>query len=124
MQGRAFLNLARRLTASQAEEDWRGAAIHAYYALMLECRDALARWGFVCPRGQGIHPWVRLRFTYAGDAHLNSLGDALDQLVRRRNKASYDLNPSPTFATVTEAALSVQQATAALALLDQIDRDP
>jgi hypothetical protein len=41
MAGRNFLDVARAVVSGQAEYYWRAGAIHAYYALFLECRDAL-----------------------------------------------------------------------------------
>jgi hypothetical protein len=102
----------------------RAAVVHAYYALFLECRDALFRWGFVLPRRDNVHAWVRLRFTYAADAPLRRIGNILDNLVQFRNVASYDLRPSAAFAIPLPAQKASQQAWDGLALLDQIDADP
>jgi hypothetical protein len=43
MQGREFLDLAREIVGNGSERHWRGAHFHAYHALFLECREALAR---------------------------------------------------------------------------------
>ena len=124
MRGRDFLDPAHLLMTGATEPYWRAAAVHAYYALLLECRDALLRWGSSIPRGAGIHAHVRLRFTYATDPDLKRIGQALDELVKLRNVASYQLAPSAHFASPARAQRAIQEATNALALLDQIDTDP
>jgi hypothetical protein len=124
MRGRDFLDLARELAAGATEAHWRGAAGRTYYALMLEGRDALARWGYSPPGGHGVHAWVRLRFTYAADKGFKRIGDALDSLVRVRNRADYNLALLPMFRSAKRAHEAVQEAADALMLLDTIEADP
>jgi hypothetical protein len=91
---------------------------------LLECREALSRWGFPLPPRQGVHVWVRLRFLYAPDKDLHAIGVALDRLCQRRNRADYNLATAVQFSTGGAAGRWVQAAADALALLDQIDGDP
>jgi len=49
MDGRAFLGVAQEMALGRTEAHWRAAVGRAYYALMLEGRDFLQRWGFVPP---------------------------------------------------------------------------
>jgi hypothetical protein len=123
MRGRAFLDLAREVIKGATEVHWRGTVVHAYYALLLECRDALVRWGFPTPPNQGMHASVRLRFTYARDVDLRRIGDKLDGLVRDRNAASYNLQTVPWFGTDAVARRAIQDAADGLTLLDMIDGD-
>ncbi len=124
MNGRAYLDLARELLLGKTEVHWRAAAGNAYYALMLECRDALLRWGQIIPRGASVHTFVRLRFALAADKDLRKIGDALDELGRLRSRAQYELNPSRDWSSAVRARHATQRASDALALLDGIDNDP
>jgi hypothetical protein len=124
MRGRDFLDTARLLVAGATEPFWRSGTVDAYYALLLECRDTLRRWGFQVPRGPGVHAHVRLQLIYAGDPDLKRIGRVLEQLVVLRNLASYDLTPVWQFASPAQGQAALQKATDTLTLLDQIDGDP
>lgn len=98
MDGRAFLQVAREVFRGRTEAHWHSAAGRAYYALMLECRAALQRWGFQVPHGPGVHNFVRLRFSRTGDADLQAISDDLDWMCRVRNYADYEIPVSLSFA--------------------------
>jgi hypothetical protein len=119
MPGREFLELARELLAlGTLPRHWRAVIIHAYYALLLECRDAMSRWGLPPPTRHQVHAKVRLRLIYATDRDLKDIGFALEKLGDDRNPANYDLRPLPLVATAAEAQNDVQIAS------DAIDADP
>lgn len=125
MPGREFLELARELLAfGTRPRHWRAAIIHAYYALLLECRDAMTRWGLPPLARHQVHAQVRLRLVFSTDADLKQIGHALDDLSRLRNPANYDLRPSSLFASSARAQLAAQDAADTLALLDALDADP
>src|SRR5437870_4238688 len=111
MRGRAFLDVARETAGGATEAHWRTAGVKAYYALLLECRDALARWGLSLPRNQTVHPAVRLRFTYATHPDVKQIGFTLDRLAGFRSKASYDRSPLALFASNAAAQDAVRVAT-------------
>src|SRR5262249_49282486 len=89
MDGRQFLDTARRMAQGQIEADWRTAAGRAYYALFIESRDALLRWGFTIRSKRDIHHFVRLSFIYAADRELKQIGSYLEELGRLRSVADY-----------------------------------
>jgi hypothetical protein len=91
---------------------------------LLECRDAMTRWGLAALPRQQVHAQVRLRLIYATDTDLKKIGDALEVLNKHRNAASYDLQSLPQFASAKLAQADVHLAADALALLDSIDSDP
>ncbi len=122
MDGRAFLRVAGELAGGPTETHWRAAAGRACYALMLECRDALSRWGFPA-RKQNGHSFVRLCFTYTNDADVKHIGRALDMAVRMRNLADYQLANSGLFATDYESLQLVADCRTAIALFDVIEAD-
>jgi hypothetical protein len=124
MQGRAFLELARDVVLGGTEKHWRCTVGRAYYAVVLECRDALARWGYPLPPGESVHRWVRMRFDYPAHADLNFIGTRTGRLARLRNQADCDLSALAAFASDARALDAIQLAANAIDLLDTIEADP
>ncbi len=106
MQGRAFIAYAGTLLGSSEEASWRTVAGRAYYGLMLECIEALLRWGFRIPPRENIHSFVRLRFQFPADGDLKQIAGTLEDLSRLRNHADYRLS-SPWFTTDARARQAV-----------------
>ena len=103
MKGRAFLDVARDAVLGATEGHWRAAVGHAYYALLLECRDLLLHWGFTILSRHNVHAVVRLRLIYATDKDLKDIGRVLEVLGKLRNRATYDLRPSRDFTSSARA---------------------
>jgi hypothetical protein len=123
MDGRAFLDVARELVKGTTEAHWRAAACRADYALLMEGFAALQRWGFTKPPKDSIHAFVRLRLTYATDPDVKRIGYELDDLVRLRNEADYQLASPGSFVSATEAGRAIREAGVNLARLDQVEAD-
>src|SRR6266481_2830170 len=124
MDGRAFLDIAQELVAGKTEAHWRAAAGRAYYALFHESWSALLRWSFSIPPRESAHSFIRLRFTFAVHPDLRQIGYALEDLSRLRNKADYKLAVSGQFASSQPTEKAINDARAALVLLDAINGDP
>jgi hypothetical protein len=124
MDGRKFLDSARRVYLGNTQADWRTAAGRAYYALLIECRDAMLRWGFKPPPRDKIHHFVRLSFTYAALREVKQLGLQLERLGRLRSSADYDTSTVGPFGNGLRAQQAVKDSQDAIALLDQIEADP
>ena len=122
MKGREFLAVSLQLLAGATEAHWRSAAGRAYFALLIEARETLDRWGFRLPARDKVHAFVRLRFTYSSDIDLKEIGLALDELSQLRNRADYEM-VSPRFATVRASRGGVLRVQKALLLLDAVDAD-
>lgn len=123
MEGRKFLNPAKVLAARTGEEYGRAAVGRAYYALMLECREAFQRWGFVIPRRDNVHTFLRLRFCRNGNHTLETIGDALTDLGQLRNTADYETSALGLFTANVTAQRAIQKAQDTIALLDGINTD-
>ena len=121
MRGRQFLELAREIIKGGSERHRRGAAGRTYYALLLECRDALDAWGFPSPRWDAVHTFVRQRINSTVNGDLRAIYNVLDPLSNLRSRADYHLNAS--FPTTGQVQQTINDATKALQVLDDINAD-
>lgn len=122
MSGRDFLDIARELLAGATPAHRRAASGRAYYALLLEARELLRRWGFAPPPRDRVHSFVRLRFVYTADPSMQKIGIDLDELGQLRNKADYDLADS-RFRNDTAATDAIDRTAASIDSIDQIEVD-
>jgi uncharacterized protein (UPF0332 family) len=116
MQGREYLAVAKHLVTRSTEQDWRAAAGRAYYALFLESRDVLRKWGY-SPRGrEELHSYVRLRYVYCSDSDFKRVGRRLEELVQLRNEADYQIDRPGSFATPKDTRQAIVNAEDAIRL--------
>jgi hypothetical protein len=124
MDGSAFLDVARDLARGPTEAHRRTAAGRAYYALMLEARELLVRWGITAPPRDKVHHFVRLKLLFSSDADLRQVGLTLERLGQGRNDADYQLSdPRRRFQKSGPVEAAVRDSEMAIALLDQVDSD-
>jgi hypothetical protein len=123
MDGRAFLNVARELVQGATEAHRRTAVGHAYYAVMLEARELLDRWGLPRSPRDKVHHVVRLTLLYADDAGLKQVALTLEQLGRFRNDADYQLSDPDRRFLRAHVEAKIEEAYEATALLDEVERD-
>jgi hypothetical protein len=123
MRGRDFLQSAARLAAMNSESDWRTSIGRSYYALYLECREALRRWGFPIP-SRSSHREVAQRLSFPNNVDLAILSKTFQDVSAKRNKADYELAANPLFQNSTSSIHSTTEARTAIALLDALESDP
>jgi uncharacterized protein (UPF0332 family) len=104
MDARKFLDLARRMAASGAEEEWRTATSRAYYSAFHVACGLMADLGFTVPKAEQAHAYLWLRLQNSGHATVAMAGRDLNDLRRRRNTADYDLG-RPIRAVLAHAAV-------------------
>lgn len=81
------MEVARELARSPHGACRRTVAGRACYALMLEVRGWLDRWGIACPPRDKVHSFVRLSLLCSADPGLKQIGLTLKRLSRIRNDA-------------------------------------
>ena len=124
MLGRDFLQPAKDLAPLTKEAHWRAAVGCAYYAVMLEARDALERWGFGTFPPHQVHVQVRLRFTYPAHSDVKLVGQALDLLVQWHNRAHYRMSQVGPFSSNQVVVRAIKLAQDGIAVLDRLNADP
>jgi uncharacterized protein (UPF0332 family) len=115
--------VAREAARGATEAHWRTAVGRAYYALMLEVRDAMTSWGISQPVPSQVHQMVRRRLFTSSDADAKRIAITLDDLRESRNRADYETEVPHEFASAVGGSQSVQWASDALKRFDAIVAD-
>lgn len=121
MDGRLFLQVARVLAVEDDEASLRTAAGRAYYALFIEARDALMRWGLAPQTQFQVHVRVRELFDRTRVSDLSFIGDKLRELHILRNRADYENDQGSPFDSFFVIEEAIHDAESAIQLLLQID---
>jgi uncharacterized protein YodC (DUF2158 family) len=122
MRPRDFLNVAEGLASSRSEAARRTATGRAYYAALMECHEALARWGVKIKSEAGMHQKVQRCFDSARDRRLHSVWRALKRLVGLRQAADY-LYGSHIFHDRQLASTAVHLAGHVIETIDLLERE-
>src|SRR5205085_3173874 len=102
---------------------WRTAAGRAYYALLLEIRDAMTSWGISAPNPSQVRQLVRRRLFASSDPDVKRIGIVLDDLRGSRNRADYETAVPHEFVAATGGRQPVQWSTDALTVFDTVAAD-
>ncbi|HEY1380216.1 MAG TPA: hypothetical protein VGF55_25665 [Gemmataceae bacterium] len=116
--------MARELAQEPTEAHWRSASGRAYYALLIELRDAMTNWGLSRPLPSQVHQLVYRRLFVPTDPDMKQIGIWFDRLRTARVRADYETWALAEFGTDAGAKWAVQRADDALKLLDAIEADP
>lgn len=91
MEGKDFLELAKKLQNSADEASLRTAVSRAYYAIFNHVKDFLNSSGIKLPKAAQAHEKTRQYLSNCGIDDAVDLADDLDNLRKRRNDADYEL---------------------------------
>lgn len=96
MEGKDFLELAKKLQNSDEEASLRTAVSRSYYAIFNHVKDFMTANGIKLPSAAEAHEKAQQYLSNSGIEEAEDLADDLDNLRRNRNDADYELR-SPKF---------------------------
>jgi len=96
MEGKDFLELAKKLQNSDDEASRRTSVSRSYYAIFNHVKDFLKNNGIKLPYAAEAHEKAQQYLSNSGIDEAVDLADDLDNLRRNRNDADYELH-SPRF---------------------------
>lgn len=94
MDGKEFLNVAIRLSASRHEGDLRSAVSRAYYGAFHTARELVESCGVRLPKAAQAHERLQWCLGQCDEEAALLVHDKLNSLRTDRNLADYDLNAS------------------------------
>lgn len=96
MEGKEFLELAKKLQSSDDEAARRTSVSRSYYAIFNHVKDFLNTNGIKLPQAAQAHEKAHQYLSNSGIDEAVDLADDLDNLRKNRNDADYELR-TPKF---------------------------
>jgi uncharacterized protein (UPF0332 family) len=91
MDGKDFLELAKKLQNSEVEAERRTSVSRAYYAIFNHVKSFLNIHNIKLPRAAQAHEKAHQYLYNSGIEEAEDLADTLDNLREKRNDADYEL---------------------------------
>lgn len=91
MEGKDFLELAKKMQNSENEAERRTSVSRAYYAVFNHIKGFLATHNIKLPAAAQAHEKARQYLSNSGIEEAEDLADTLDGLRKKRNDADYEL---------------------------------
>lgn len=121
MEGKDFLELAKRLHNSEDEASRRTAVSRAYYSIFNHIKYFLNKNGIKLPSAADAHKKAHQYLSNSGIDEAVDLADDLDNLRKRRNDADYELISPKYLYDKKNCGLASAQAAMFFARFDRIN---
>lgn len=123
MDGKAFLEIAQKLTQMRSEPALRSAVSRAYYAAYNCCIQLLDGLGFKFEKRAPAHDKVAQYLSNAAIDEIQRIAESLILLRKRRNQADYNMRTTE-FQNHIICQLDLVSAQAIIAVIEKYSHEP
>ncbi len=123
MEGKAFLNTARKLVQMRDEAALRSAVSRAYYAAYNCCIHLARQLGFHFGNAAATHERIYLYLRNSGIEEAQAMAVDLKELRKRRNEADYDMS-STKFQNHVECQWDLVHAQSIISQIEKYQHEP